>query len=121
MNNTDYYSSFKQNKKQKKRRWSAWQEEEKEVVPLCKGVEIADSVYDIEENRYYTLILKGLIVYFITAGGIGSYLTALNISFNQILFNFVILSKVYELYLNEYSFQNIKIKRTEKFPFLNYM
>ncbi len=92
MNNTDYYSSFKQNKKQKKRRWSAWQEEEKEAVPLCKGVEIADSVYDIEENRYYTLILKGLIVYFITAGGIGSYLTALNISFNQILFNFVILS-----------------------------
>ena len=87
--NQQKFGSFYGNgvKPKKKRRWSAWQEEEKETIPLCKGVEIAESVYDIKENRYHTLILKGLIVYFITAGGIGSYLTALNISFNQILFN----------------------------------
>ena len=84
------YNNVNTTKKQKKN-MSAWKYEDRSVVPLCKGVEISESVYEISENRYHTLILKGLIVYFITAGGIGSYLTALNIDFNQILFNLFIL------------------------------
>ncbi|MBO7623226.1 MAG: hypothetical protein J6S64_04240 [Bacteroidales bacterium] len=87
--NSGYYIQPKTEKK--KIKLSAWQVDDRPAVPLCKGVEIADTVYEIEENRYFTLVLKGLIVYFITAGGIGAYLTALNISFNQILFNLVIL------------------------------
>ena len=83
------YNNVNTTKKQKKN-MSAWKYEDRSVVPLCKGVEISESVYEISENRYHTLILKGLIVYFITAGGIGSYLTALNIDFNQILFNLFI-------------------------------
>ena len=92
-NNTGYigpYNGPTKTKKQK-RNVSAWKYEDRSSVPLCKGVEISESVYEISENRYHTLILKGLIVYFITAGGMGAYLTALNIDFNQILFNLFIL------------------------------
>lgn len=70
---------------------SKWSYEDTTPVGLCKGVEIDTSVYEISENRYYTLILKGIIVYLITAGGLGAYLTALDIDFNQIVFNLVIL------------------------------
>lgn len=70
---------------------SKWSYEDTAPVGLCKGVEIDSSVYEISENRYYTLILKGIIVYLITAGGLGAYLTALDIDFNQIVFNLVIL------------------------------
>lgn len=70
---------------------SKWNYEDTAPVGLCKGVEIDSSVYEISENRYYTLILKGIIVYLITAGGLGAYLTALDIDFNQIVFNLVIL------------------------------
>lgn len=70
---------------------ASWSYEETPAIELCKGVEIDPSVYEISENRYLTLILKGLIVYFITAGGIGSYLSALGISFNHIVFNLIVL------------------------------
>ena len=76
----------------KKKSISAWQNEVVEPVPLCKGVEIDTAVYEISENRYITLIIKGFIVYLITAGGMGAYLTALSIDFNQLVFNFVILT-----------------------------
>ena len=52
-----------------KRTMSKWNYEDTTPVGLCKGVEIDTSVYEISENRYYTLILKGIIVYLITAGG----------------------------------------------------
>ena len=55
-------------------------------VSLCKGVEIDSAVYEISENRYLTLIIKGIIVYLITAGGMGAYLTAIDIDFNQVDF-----------------------------------
>ena len=77
--------------KKPKRSMSKWSYEDTAPVGLCKGVEIDSSVYEISENRYYTLILKGIIVYLITAGGLGAYLTALDIDFNQIVFNLVIL------------------------------
>ena len=79
-------------KKKQKKALSAWNREDRTPVKLCKGAEIDESVYDISENRYYTLIAKGIIVYLITAGGIGAYLTAFDISFNQIIFNLVILA-----------------------------
>ncbi|MBO4592395.1 MAG: transglutaminase domain-containing protein [Eubacterium sp.] len=79
-------------KEKKKRRRSAWQNEDVRPFEMCKGLEIDSSVYEISENRYYSLILKGIVVYFITAGGIGSYLTALDVEFNQIIFNIIIFS-----------------------------
>ena len=85
-------NTIPQTEYKKKRPRNAWQNEDRTPVKLCKGVEIDTSVYDISENRYYTLLMKGLVVYFITAGGIGSFLTAIDIDFNQIMFNLVILS-----------------------------
>ena len=70
---------------------SVWLREDREEVELCKGAKIHESVFDIGENRYYTLILKGIIVYLLTAGGIGAYLTALEIDFNQPVFNLISL------------------------------
>ena len=70
---------------------AAWRYEDTTPVQLCKGAMIDSSVYEISENRYFTLLIKGFIVYLITAGGIGAYLTALDISFNQIIFNIIIL------------------------------
>ncbi len=75
----------------RKEQRSAWLREDTAPVKMCKGAEISDEVYTISENRYYTLILKGIIVYLLTAGGTGCYLTAMGISFNQIIYNLVIL------------------------------
>ena len=52
-------------------RRSAWADEDLREIDICKGVTIDRSVYQIGENRYITLIIKGFIVYLITAGGIG--------------------------------------------------
>ena len=65
-------------------RRSAWVDEDLREIPLCKGVTIDESVYQIGENRYWTLI--------ITAGGIGCYLTALEIEFSELIFHLVILT-----------------------------
>lgn len=66
--------------------------EDTSSVPLCEGAEISSGVYEISENRYLTLITKGLIIYLLTAGGMGAYLTALDIQFNQPLFHLVIFA-----------------------------
>ena len=77
-------------KKSKKVRKSSWKYENTEPVELCKGARIDPMVYEISENRYYTLVIKGFIVYLITAGGLGAYLTAFDVEFNQLIFNAVI-------------------------------
>ena len=73
-------------------RRSAWVDEDLREIPLCKGVTIDESVYQIGENRYWTLIIKGFVVYLITAGGIGCYLTAMEIEFSELIFHLVILT-----------------------------
>ena len=73
-------------------RRSAWVDEDLREIPLCKGVTIDKSVYSIGENRYWTLIIKGFVVYLITAGGLGSYLTAMEIEFSELIFHAVILT-----------------------------
>ena len=90
-NTATYWEKQRAINRDRRRRWSAWQNEDRREVELCKGVSIDETVYDISENRYYTLILKGIIVYMITVGGIGCYLTALDVEFNQIIFNIIIL------------------------------
>ena len=71
-------------------RRSAWVDEDLREIPLCKGVTIDKSVYEIGENRYWTLLIKGLVVYLITAGGLGCYLTAMEIEFSELIFHSVI-------------------------------
>ena len=80
-------------KEERKRiRISAWRDEDTRELPLCKGVTIDESVYQIAENRYWTLLIKGIVVYLITAGGFGSYLTMMEIPFSELIFHTVILA-----------------------------
>ncbi|MBR3537483.1 MAG: hypothetical protein IKN79_00230, partial [Eubacterium sp.] len=80
-------------KEEKRRiRRSAWRDEDLREVPLAEGVIIDQSVYQIAENRFWTLLIKGFVVYLITAGAIGCYLSAMEILFSEIIFHLVILS-----------------------------
>ena len=42
----------------------------KDVIDMnvCEGIEISKTIYSRTENRLWTLIIKGLIIYLITAG-----------------------------------------------------
>lgn len=82
--------SNKNNTNEKKKRIrSSWRDENREPVKLCTGLTIPEEVYDISENRYITLLIKGIVVYLLAAGGIGSYLTAIGSGFDQFLFNVI--------------------------------
>ena len=83
----------KEAKKTKRRiRRSAWVDEDLREIEVCKGVTIDESVYQIGENRYWTLIIKGVVVYLITAGGLGCYLSAMEISFSALAFHLIIFT-----------------------------
>ncbi len=61
-----------------------------ENIVLCDGIEIDKSFYYIKENRLKTLFLKGIIVYLLTMGSIGCYLSAVDIDFSAPILNMVI-------------------------------
>lgn len=70
----------------------ARKKEEKNVrVELCQGVELSDSFFERKESRLLTLLLKGFIVYLLSMGGIGFYLSAFSIEYNAFLCHIVIL------------------------------
>ena len=58
---------------------------------LIDSLTLNENISTKSENRIFTLLLKSLIIYLITAGLIGSALTATNTYFNQFVFNAVIL------------------------------
>ena len=72
-------------------KWSSW-DEKPEEIKLCDGISVDISLYDIKENRNYTLIIKGVIVYLLTMGGLGSYLSAIGCQYSGLVLNLVILS-----------------------------
>ena len=57
---------------------------------LCQGVMLGKSFFEKKENRILTLFLKGFVVYLLTMGSIGFYLSALGIEYNTILCHTVI-------------------------------
>lgn len=57
---------------------------------LCQGVMLGKSFFEKKENRILTLFLKGFVVYLLTMGSIGFYLSALDIEYNTILCHTVI-------------------------------
>lgn len=61
-----------------------------EQTILCDGIVLSESVYKKEENRLLTILLKGLIVYLLSMGSIGFYLSAFKIQYNVLLCHFVI-------------------------------
>ena len=53
-----------------------------ESMELCEGVYLQEEFFEKKENRVLTLLLKGFIVYLLSMGSIGFYLTAFDISFD---------------------------------------
>ena len=78
-----FYKKFK--------KWRSW-DELAETVEICEGIAIDESMYDIHENRLWTLVLKGIIVYFLCMGGMGSYLTAIGCKYSDITLNIIIFT-----------------------------
>lgn len=59
---------------------------------VCEGIEISESIYSRTENRLWTLIIKGLIIYLITAGGVCGLLSASGTTYTPLLVNFVLFT-----------------------------
>ena len=59
------------------------------IEPL-KSLKASQDINDICEKRIFTLFLKGLIVYCVSAGLIGGALSATKSSFSDVVFNVVI-------------------------------
>ena len=48
-------------------------------IEVLSGVVIDKSIYDVKENRIFTLFIKGLITYCLTMGGAGLYLSGFEV------------------------------------------
>ncbi len=59
-------------------------------INICQGIRLSKSIYETKENRLLTLLIKGVIVYLLTMGSIGFYLSAFSIEYNEALCNIVI-------------------------------
>ncbi|MBE5943828.1 MAG: transglutaminase domain-containing protein [Lachnospiraceae bacterium] len=57
---------------------------------LCSGVKLGKDFFEKKENRILTLFLKGIIVYLISMGSIGFYMSALDIRYNEFLCHILI-------------------------------
>ncbi|SEF78824.1 Transglutaminase-like superfamily protein [Eubacterium ruminantium] len=68
------------------RSWSS-RIKEYENIPISKGIEIDKSVYDIQEKRLKTLIIKGMITYCLTMGGIGTFLSSIGCEYSELVVN----------------------------------
>ena len=59
-------------------------------VELIDGLKLSKTIYAKSENRIYTLLLKALIVFFISSGVIGCVLTSTSTMYNELLVNTVL-------------------------------
>ena len=57
---------------------------------ICDGIRIGNSFYGSTENRLLTLLLKGVIVYLLSMGSIGFYLSSFGIKYNVAMCHIVI-------------------------------
>ena len=70
------------------------------------GIVLRPEAAKQEENRIYTLLLKGVLVYLFVMGGIGSFLSAFDIEYSRFIVNFIVfLIAVFcsVLYYNKYT------------------
>ena len=84
-------------------------------MKVCEGLEISEAIYSRKENRLWTLIIKGLIIYLITAGGVCGLLSASGTTYTPLLINFVLL--VVSMYISCIHY-NKKIEDTGNIIFL---
>lgn len=87
--------------KEKKRR----KDKEEKTVSLA-GIVLRTEAEGRKENRIYTLVLKGVLVYLFVMGGIGCFLSALDMEFSRFFVNitvFLIAIFCSVLYYNKYT------------------
>lgn len=65
---------------------------ETESVKICEGITMSETFWNREEKRIQTLMLKGLLIYLTTMGGIGSYLSAVGVSCRWTAVNLTLLA-----------------------------
>lgn len=87
----------------------------KENIASTDSLIVIEGINDIEEKRIFTLLLKGLIVYLISAGIIGGTLSANQTVFNELIFNVVIFVLSMIISLNYYN------KKTENIGDIAYL
>lgn len=61
-----------------------------EEAVICDGIKLGVSFFDKKENRLLTLLAKGIIVYLLSMGSIGFYLSAFDIEYNAVMCHIVI-------------------------------
>lgn len=84
-------------------------------MKVCEGIEISEAIYSRKENRLWTLIIKGLIIYLITAGGVCGLLSASGTTYTPLIINFVLF--VVSMYISCIHY-NKKIEDTGNIVFL---
>lgn len=57
---------------------------------LCEGLFLSRAFYEKKENRLLTLLLKGMVVYLLSMGSIGFYMSALKIEYNEVMCHLVV-------------------------------
>ena len=61
-------------------------------IELCEGIVLSADFIEQKENRIYTLLLKGFIVYLLSMGAIGFYLSTIDANYNVLLCHIVIFA-----------------------------
>ena len=71
---------------------SLWNRNKKKVsgIELCPGISIDESFYEMKEKRLKTLFMKGVIVYLLSMGSVGCYLSAMDCEFSAITLNIIL-------------------------------
>ena len=59
-------------------------------IELCQGIVLSDEFTEKKENRVYTLLMKGFIVYLLSMGAIGFYMSAIDAEYNVLLCHIVV-------------------------------
>ena len=59
-------------------------------APSLAGIVLRPEAAKQEENRIYTLFLKGILVYLFVMGGIGSFLSAFDVEYFRFIVNLIV-------------------------------
>lgn len=64
--------------------------EENNSIELCEGIVLCEDFFEQKEKRILTLLLKGFLVYLLSMGTIGFYLSSIKAEYNVLLCHMVI-------------------------------
>lgn len=70
----------------------AKKQEKRVNKPICEGISLSYDFYEQKEDRMKTLMLKGVIVYLLSMGSIGFYLSCFKIDYNKPLCHILVFA-----------------------------